>query len=120
MLKGLVEDNMLKCPFCDRTIEEPQEIRTRFGNTFSGGKCECGAVYVYDRSGHSLGDAYVDALAYACDNDWDLAWSLTPGEDYEVRELSYDSRRNKFLRDPGRRGRSSAIYLFLLVKRAIA
>lgn len=108
---------MLECPFCRRPIGEPQEITSRFGSTFSGGKCDCGAVYVYDESGHHMGDAYVDALELAYDDDLDRAWSCTPGEDYEIIELSYDRRRNKFVRDvTGGRGMTVPAFLFLLVK----
>jgi hypothetical protein len=105
--------NILRCPFCDRPIEEPDEIRNRF-SSFTGGKCGCGAVYAFDRSGHRLGDAYVDALVYACDDYWDRAWSLIPDEDYEVRELRYDSRRNKFSRS---QRRTQPTYLFVMVKK---
>src|SRR3972149_109317 len=115
MVRGAFTDNILRCPFCERPLGEPDEIKTRFGSTFTGGGCGCGAGYAFVRSGHSLGDAYVDALAFACNDDWDRAWSLTPGEDYEVRELTYDSRRNKFMGEAGGRGRAS-VYLFILVK----
>ncbi|TAN42272.1 MAG: hypothetical protein EPN25_03480 [Nitrospirae bacterium] len=109
-MQGNTKKNMLSCPFCEAPLEQPEDITTRFGNTFSGGKCGCGAVFVYDGSGHSLGDAYVDGLAYACGGDWDKAWSLVPDEDYEVRELSADTRRNKF--HEARRG-SKSTYLFI-------
>lgn len=104
----------LRCPFCEEPVGALEEITTRFGNTFTGGKCSCGSVYVYDGSGHSLGDAYVDGLAYACDNDWDRAWSLVPDVDYEVRELCADTRRNKFL--TVRKG-SKCTYLFIRLNR---
>lgn len=100
----------LRCPFCEAPVGALQEITARFGNTFTGGTCACGAVFVYDGSGHNLGDAYVDALAYACGNDFDKAWSLVPEEDYEVRELCADTRRNKFL--TARRG-TKCTYLFI-------
>ncbi|MBA4371578.1 MAG: hypothetical protein C0402_01810 [Thermodesulfovibrio sp.] len=100
----------LRCPFCEEPVGALQEITARFGNTFTGGKCSCGAVFVYDGSGHNLGDAYVDGLAYACDNDFDKAWSLVPEEDYEIRELCADTRRNKFL--TARRG-TKCTYLFI-------
>jgi hypothetical protein len=109
---------MLECPFCRRPISEPEEITSRFGNTFSGGRCECGAVYVYDQSGHNLGDAYVDALAFACKDDLDRAWKLTPGEDYDVIELSYDARRQRFVRELPVRGRRTPVFLFLLVRQS--
>lgn len=108
----MARESQTKCPFCERPILEVFDIKTRFGSSFSGGRCSCGAVYAFDRSGHNLGDTYVDALAFACNDDWDRAWSLTPGEDYEVRELAYDSRRNRFS-SAGRK--TQATYLFIKV-----
>ena len=116
-MRGEGESSILRCPFCDNPIEDPQEITSRFGNTFSGGRCVCGAVYVYDRSGHNMGDAYVDVLNMAYDGDLDSAWSKTPNEDYEILELTYNSRRNKFGRDTGSRGRPQPSFLFVRVKR---
>jgi hypothetical protein len=106
-------DNIPRCPFCSRPLGEPREMKGRFGNTFTGGSCNCGAVFVFDRSGHNLGDAYVDALTYACHDDWDKAWSLTPDKDYEIKELSYDSRRNRF---SGNARRAVAAYIFVRLK----
>jgi len=71
------------CPFCDRPIDRPKEVEPRRLGDFDYGVCECGAVYVHDVTGHNLGAAYIEALGFACDDDWDLAWSLAPGEDYE-------------------------------------
>jgi hypothetical protein len=106
-------DNVLRCPFCSGPIAEPRELTSRFGSVFMGWKCSCGAVYVYDQSGHNLGDAYVDALIFACEGDADKAWSLTPDEDYEVMELGYDSRRGKFSQA---RKMKTPTYLFIRLK----
>lgn len=111
-----MNNNILRCPFCERPLGEPEEKMSRFGNAVSGGSCECGAAYVYDRSGHNLGDAYVDVLDMMCNGDMDRAWSLTPDEDYEIRELTYNSRRNKFGRDSVSRGKPSPVYLFVRMK----
>lgn len=111
---------MLECPFCRRPIGEPEEMSSRFGTTFSGGKCACGAVYVYDESGHHMGDAYVDALGFAFDDDLDKAWNCVPGKDYEIVELTYDKRRNRFVRELAAgagRGRTLPVFLFLLVRK---
>jgi len=116
-MRGDGESSILRCPFCDNPIEEPQEVMSRFGNTFSGGRCICGAVYVYDRSGHNMGDAYVDVLTLAYDGDIDKAWSETPDEDYEILELTYNVRRHKFGREPGSRGRPSPSFLFVRLKK---
>ncbi|NIA08647.1 MAG: tetratricopeptide repeat protein [Nitrospiraceae bacterium] len=71
------------CPFCGRPIKPPKEVEPRRLANFDYGVCDCGAVYVHDVTGHNLGAAYVEALGFACNDDWDLAWSLEPGEDYE-------------------------------------
>ncbi len=113
MARELPYDNLLRCPFCRMTIAEAEDIDTPFGGTFAGGRCGCGAVYVFDQSGHNLGDAYVDALIYACDNDADKAWSLTPDKDYEVVELGYDSRRARLSES---RKMKTPTYLFLRLK----
>ncbi|PKL50082.1 MAG: hypothetical protein CVV37_07330 [Nitrospira bacterium HGW-Nitrospira-1] len=109
-------DSILRCPFCDSPIEEPKEIMGRFGNTFNGGGCICGAAYVYDRSGHNMGDAYVDVLSLACDGDLDKAWSMTPDEDYEILELTYNTRSHKFGREAVSRGRPSPGFVFVRLK----
>lgn len=111
------EDSILRCPFCDSPIEEPKEILSSFGNTITGGRCTCSAVYVYDRTGHNMGDAYVDVLNLACDGDLDKAWSMTPDEDYEIIELTYNTRRHKFGGEAVRRGRPSPGFLFVRLKK---
>lgn len=116
---GIANNSLLNCPFCSRPLDPPGEIKTRFGSSFEGGKCECGAVYVYDSTGHNLGDAYVDALGLACGDDMDKAWSLVPDKDYTVVELGYDRRRNKLGREPKRRG-NAPVFLFLLINKPAA
>lgn len=111
------EDSILRCPFCDTPIGEPEEIMSRFGNTITGGRCACGTVYVYDRTGHNMGDAYVDVLNLACDGDLEKAWSLVPNEDYEILELTYNTRRHKFGRETVSRGKLSPSFLFVRLKK---
>lgn len=111
------EDSILRCPFCDNPLEEPKELKSSFGSTINGGRCACGAVYVYDRSGHNMGDAYVDALNLACEGDLDKAWIMTPGVDYEILELTYNSRRHKFGREAVSRGRPSPGFVFVRLKK---
>jgi hypothetical protein len=58
------------------------------------GVCSCGAVYACDVTGHSLGSAMVEALVFACNGDWDLAWDLLPEDDYlqaEVRDYDFET-----------------------------
>ena len=80
-----------RCPFCESFIDRPKEVEPRRLGEFDYGACECGAVYVHDITGHNLGAAWVEALGFGCNDDWDLAWSLSPGEDYEDAFLeNYD------------------------------
>lgn len=107
------QSTFLGCPFCERQLGDLEEIRSKFGNIISGGRCECGAVYVYDGSGHNIGDAYVDGLTLLCDGDLEKAWSLSPGEDYEIKEFNYDARKNRFSSESLGRGKRSPVYLFV-------
>lgn len=71
-----------ECAFCGLYIEKPVEPANRRMGEMPVGSCTCGAVYAYDVTGRNLGSAFIEALVFACDMDWDLAWSLFPGEDY--------------------------------------
>ncbi|MEW6771646.1 MAG: DVU0298 family protein [Bacillota bacterium] len=71
------------CPFCYLSIDRPKEADTFGPREMPVGCCSnCGAVYAYDATGHNLGAAFIEALVFACNNDWDLAWNLLPEEDY--------------------------------------
>ncbi|KAF1085978.1 hypothetical protein SPSYN_00716 [Sporotomaculum syntrophicum] len=70
------------CPFCGLPIARPTEQSLRRPLEMPVGSCNCGAVYAYDATGHNLGSAFSEALVFACNMDWDLAWNLLPGEDY--------------------------------------
>ena len=85
-----------KCPFCHKLIEAPKELEPKRLGDFAYGRCQCGAVYVYDVTGHNLGAAFSEALGYGCNFDWDLAWELVPDEDYEERLIErYDLKTHK-------------------------
>jgi len=71
------------CPFCGKLIEKPKELNLRRASEMPVGSCSCGAVYACDVTGHNLGSAQIEALVFGCDMDWDLAWNLAPGEDYQ-------------------------------------
>ena len=70
------------CPFCGMDIGRPTEAAQRKMTEFTVGRCECGAVYTCDGTGHNVGAAMVESLVYACNDDWDLAWELIPEDDY--------------------------------------
>jgi hypothetical protein len=78
-----------ECLFCRRYIVRPVLTKTEFGEILSG-RCECGAIYVCDTTGHNAGEAYSEALALM-KGDWDIA-VLNPDEDYEVMDMDYDLR----------------------------
>jgi len=92
-----------RCPFCNETFEPPLEISTQVG-FFTGGTCKCGAVYVYDISGKNLGEAYVDALSYACKEDWDMAMSLEPEKDYTQVMIEYNDTTHSIIPHQDQRG----------------
>jgi hypothetical protein len=86
-VKPLYEDP-LGCPFCKMPINLDSEELTYDGFTkFEGGKCDCGAVYVCDFTGSHQGEAYENALLYACKGNWDYAMSLEPDVDYKTMVL---------------------------------
>jgi hypothetical protein len=103
----------LQCPFCDNYLAGPIDIHFK-SLDITGGICTCGAVYVSDRSGHNLGEAYLDALTFLSKGDIDRALSLTP-EDYETETLNYDIHTNTVRPRDNRRGRSGKL-IFVRLK----
>ncbi|MBF0566413.1 MAG: hypothetical protein HQK89_14375, partial [Nitrospirae bacterium] len=77
-----------RCPYCREFFPRPAEVSTLLG-FFSGGTCSCGSVFVYDASGKNMGEAFMDALAYACGDDWDMASSLEASRDYQDYYINY-------------------------------
>lgn len=82
----------LQCPYCDNYLIAPVDIKMK-SLEISGGICKCGAVYAMDRSGHNLGEIFMDALAFACRGDIERAMSLDPG-DYESVDFDYNLQSN--------------------------
>ncbi|MEW6594006.1 MAG: DVU0298 family protein [Thermodesulfobacteriota bacterium] len=86
------------CPFCGQTIGRPQPPVQRKLGEFNVGTCQCGAVYTCDPTGHNVGAAMVEALVYACNDDWDLAWELEPEKDYLTGRIeNYDDQTHQVL-----------------------
>lgn len=80
-----------RCPFCDNLIDRPKDFEPKRLGDFETGFCSCGAVYVHDITGHNLGAAIIEAMGVATDDDWEMAWSLMPGDDYTDSFISdYD------------------------------
>lgn len=78
------------------------------------GSCSCGAVYACDETGHSLGSAMIEALVFACDMDWDLAWGLESEEDYlqEIVE-NYDFESHLIVPTGVYKGRKTGALYFI-------
>ena len=79
------------CAFCGNLISPPEEGMGYTVQEMPVGSCTCGAVYICDVTGHNLGTAMVEALVYACNGNWDLAWDLVPDKDYQEKRIeNYD------------------------------
>jgi len=105
------------CPFCGTAIVRPGEPDVKRPGEMPVGSCSCGAVYAYDATGHNLGAAFSEALVFACNMDWDLAWNLLPGEDYlEDLVENYDLESNFIIPTGSYEGRrvSGALYFIRL------
>jgi hypothetical protein len=100
----------LQCPYCDNYLGNPIDINFK-SLDITGGICPCGAVYVLDRTGHNLGEIYMDALQFVCRGDIDRALALDP-DDYESTEYDYDDKSNT----TGRSGAKGKLCKLLFVK----
>lgn len=79
------------CPFCGQKVEKATDAPKRRMREFPVGRCQCGAVYTCDPTGHNVGAAMVETLVYACEDKWDFAWELMPEDDYLTgRVENYD------------------------------
>jgi len=83
------------CPFCGRAPEPPHPIQMQFGETV-GGRCNCGAIYIYDETGRMLGEAFTEGLALLYGDNYDAAFSA-PEDEYEEEIVSYDRRLKRFV-----------------------
>jgi len=70
------------CPFCGQLVGRASDAPERSMHEFPVGRCQCGAVYTCDATGHNVGAAIVETLVFACDNNPALAWELLPEDDY--------------------------------------
>ena len=103
------------CPFCGQLVERPKELSTRRPGEMPLGACTCGAVYACDETGHNLGSAMIEALVFASNMDWDLAWGLLPEEDYlaEIVE-NYDLKSHLIIPSGTYEGRRIAGALYFI------
>jgi hypothetical protein len=84
------------CPFCGQKVEKATDAPERKMREFPVGRCDCGAVYTCDPTGHNVGASMVEALVYACDGNWDFAWELMPEDDYLTGRIeNYDEQTHQ-------------------------
>ncbi len=102
-----------RCPFCRALFERPHEIVTDLG-FFTGGMCDCGAVYGFDPTGKNLGEVFMETLVELCGGDWQRAMSMTRGESYEERVLRYNPRNHRLV--PGGTGYAGKTGILLFLK----
>lgn len=95
------------CPFCGQKVGRPSNAPTRKMNEFPIGRCQCGAVYSCDATGHNVGAAIVETLVYACDDNADYAWELMPEDDYLTGRIeNYDENEHRVVATKNIDGRS--------------
>ena len=75
------------CPFCGQPFGSPPGVDPKREGDFYKWLCPCGAVGSYDTTGHNLGDALMEAIVFAYDDDWEKAMAMEPDKDYEIRYL---------------------------------
>ena len=117
-------DNAVKpwCQFCGADVGRPRFAEQRKMNEFPVGRCDCGAVYVCDATGHNVGAAMVECLVSACGDDWDLAWELMPGDDYLTGRIErYDEATHQVVPAGKLSGRSvRGVLYFVRLHRDVA
>lgn len=95
------------CPFCGIAVGRPSHAVERKMTEFPVGRCQCGAVYASDATGHNVGAAIVETLVYACNDNEDLAWELLPEDDYLTGRLeNYDETAHEVIAKKNLDGRA--------------
>ncbi len=103
-----------ECPFCSRLVPPPRDLGFQFSD-LDAGFCDCGAIYVSDVTGYNRGTAFAEALFLAAGGDWDLAWDLVPGEDYQEKILEpYDQVTHQIVPEGVLEGRKISGCLYFL------
>ena len=91
------------CPFCEAKIPRPaprESVSTE--DSFDGGGCQCGAIFILDLTGKAGGVALLETLATICDGDLDRGLKLQADVDYKLEQVPYNPRTHSL--DP-KRGR---------------
>ena len=111
------ESERPRCPFCEEPFGRPCETDSRRAGDFYKWLCACGAVAAYDATGHNLGDALMEAIAFAYGDDWETALAMEEDEDFEIRYLDCYHRGDHRVLGGGRTyGTGLAAFVFVKVK----
>ena len=103
------------CPFCGQKVGKPSHAPVRKMTEFPVGRCQCGAVYSCDATGHNVGSAIVETLVYACNDNADFAWELMPEDDYLTGRIeNYDERLNQVVATKNADGRAVCGVLYFV------
>lgn len=103
------------CPFCGQKVGRASHAPTRKMTEFPVGRCQCGAVYSCDATGHNVGAAIVETLVYACNDNADLAWELLPEDDYLTGRIeNYDETRHQVVATKNVDGRAVSGVLYFV------
>jgi hypothetical protein len=103
------------CPFCGLYVSKPEELHNGMPHEMPLGACKCGAVYSCDETGHNLGRAMIEALLFACNGDWDLAWDLLPEDDYITAQVErYDYPGHLIVKSGAYEGRNVTGVLYFI------
>ena len=109
------ESERPRCPFCGEPFGRPSEADPGREGDFYKWLCACGAVGGYDVTGHNLGDALMETIAFAYGDDWEMALAMEADKDYEVRYLDcYHRGDHRVL--AGRRAYGTGLAAFVFVK----
>lgn len=103
------------CPFCGQKVGKASHATARKMTEFPVGRCQCGAVYSCDATGHNVGAAIVETLVYACNDNADLAWELLPEDDYLTGRIeNYDETRHQVVATKNVDGRAVSGVLYFV------
>ena len=111
------ESEKPRCPFCGQPFGRPPEVNPKREGDFYKWLCQCGAIGAYDTTGHNLGDALMEAIAFAYDDDWDKALSMEADQDYEIRYVDcYRAGEHRVLGGDRTYGSGLAAFVFVKLK----
>lgn len=103
------------CPFCGQKVGKASHAPARKMTEFPVGRCQCGAVYSCDATGHNVGAAIVETLVYACNDNADFAWELMPEDDYLTGRIeNYDETTHRVIATKNIDGRPARGVLYFV------